>query len=128
MRPSSIPNRPAFARHPGGLRALNLTIMTCLATVMPGGSLRAQVAKFNQIDITIQTGGDDLRKSSSATATLESPKGVQLQVITLKGHNQGSFDNNSMHKIHADLKHPMTRAEIGHIVIALPGAQGDVPG
>ena len=70
MKSPSV-GRNEFDRHRGGFRAWNLTIMTGFAAVMLGGSLGAQVVRFDQIDITVQTGGDDLRKSSSATATLE---------------------------------------------------------
>jgi hypothetical protein len=48
----------------------------------------------NEIQFVIGTGGDDLRGDSSATATLKAANGATLQVITLKGQNQGDWGNN----------------------------------
>jgi hypothetical protein len=105
--------------------AWRLVIILWFTTAIPSRQTEAQVATtFNQIEFTIQTGGDDLRKSSSAIATLKNPHGDKIEEITLKGHNQGSFDNNSTHKVSGALNRPLTRKDIGEIVIELQEHNG----
>jgi microsomal dipeptidase-like Zn-dependent dipeptidase len=124
MNSTNIRKCNALALDRGGLVALYVIVMICFAAVMLRGSLGSQVFTFSQIDFTIRTGSDDLRKSSSATATLEALNGTHLQVISLKGHNQGSWDNNSTHKVSVALDRPLTAKAIGHIVISLQEHNG----
>jgi hypothetical protein len=80
---------------------------------------------FNQIQFTITTGDDNLRGDSSATATLISPGGVTLQVLTLKDqHDNNSWDNNSTHIVSLTLSPPRSAADIGQIVVALQTHNG----
>jgi microsomal dipeptidase-like Zn-dependent dipeptidase len=87
---------------------------------------RGPPGTYNQIAFVIGTGNDDLRSDSSATATLLSPNGATLQVITLKDqHNNQSWANNSTITIPAvALDTPRTAAEIGHIAITLQTHNG----
>jgi hypothetical protein len=74
---------------------------------------------FNQIQFVIETGDDDLRSDSSATATLEGPSGEQLQVITLKTQRDPGWDNNTTHTITGALNPPLRLSAIRAITITL---------
>lgn len=74
---------------------------------------------YDQIDFEIETGGDDLRGDSSAAATLLSPNGTPLQVITLKTEHEGAWGNNSKHAITSPLNPPRRPETIGHVEITL---------
>ena len=73
---------------------------------------------FNQIRFTIQTGNDDIRKDSSAIATLKTTNG-KSQVFTLKGHNKGSWGNYSTNTVTFGLNPPLDPAQITQIIITL---------
>jgi hypothetical protein len=85
--------------------------LTPLNTIVP--------PSFNQIRFVIATGDDDLRGDSSATATLQSPAGSPLQVITLKWQTDDAWDNGTTHVVTAPLTPPLTPSQIGRIVITL---------
>lgn len=51
--------------------------------------------RFNQLTFDIQTGGDNLRGDSSATASISLPEGPQT--FTLKSQSDASWDNNTDH-------------------------------
>jgi microsomal dipeptidase-like Zn-dependent dipeptidase len=74
---------------------------------------------YNQIKFVIQTGDDDLRGNSTATATLQAANGSSLQVIQLKAQNQPAWNNNSSHTVTVALNPPRPASAIAHIVIAL---------
>jgi hypothetical protein len=79
---------------------------------------------LNTIQFKIQTGGDDLRGNSSATAQLFSINGQPMQTITLKGQGGGSWPNNSLHTVQANLSPPLSANEIGAIKITLTSHNG----
>jgi microsomal dipeptidase-like Zn-dependent dipeptidase len=97
-----------LARLTGGAPSFTVTP---LPTAPPGS--------FNQIQFTIGTGDDDLRGDSSATATVQSPSGATLQVISLKAQGQAGWNNNTTHVVTAGLNPVRAPAAIGHVVIAL---------
>ena len=79
----------------------------------------APPGEFHQIQFVINTGGDDLRGDSEATATLLSPNGSQLQVLELKNQNQPGWGNNTAHTVSLGLNPARTACAIGHVAIKL---------
>ena len=102
------------------LALLGMVLVLCICSVAAQGPRTT----FNQIQFVIKTGGDDLRGNSSATATLVSPNGTTLQVLTLKEKDKGSWDNNSTHTVSLPLSPSRSAADIGRIVIALQTHNG----
>jgi microsomal dipeptidase-like Zn-dependent dipeptidase len=125
MQSNPIRRRDPLVFCSQGQAAWKLLIIFLITMAIPSRPTAAQVAtKFNQIDFTIQTGSDDLRKSSSAIATLHNLHGEKMDEVELKGHNHGSWDNNSTSKVSGALKRPLTATEIGRIVIELQEHNG----
>ena len=85
--------------------------MTPLPVAPPGS--------FNQIQFVISTGSDDLRGDSSAIATLKAANGSTLQVITLKGQNASSWNNNTTNTVTAPLSPALAPTQIAHVIITL---------
>jgi hypothetical protein len=52
-------------------------------------------------------------------ATLQSPNGSTLQVVTLKAQGQPSWDNNKTNTVLHDLNPPLSASEIAQVVITL---------
>jgi len=74
---------------------------------------------YNQIRFEIKTGSDDLRGDSTADAHVYAVNGSKIQDISLKGGNQGSWDNYSTHTVNATLKEFVTATAIGKINITM---------
>ena len=83
------------------------------------GFLPVPPGTFNQIEFIIETGGDDLRGDSSATATLQSTTGATLANLTLKAQNQAAWENNTTHTVTFPLNPPVSAPTIGHLLITL---------
>jgi subtilase family serine protease len=75
---------------------------------------------YDWVEFVIGTGGDDLRGDSSATVTLQAPGShATVASFTLKGKNQGSWDNNTTHDLTFALPHPVTEGQISDVVVTL---------
>jgi hypothetical protein len=75
-------------------------------------------ATFNQITFNIETGGDDLRGDSSATAAVFLPTGTQT--FTLKAQHDPGWGNNSSHSKSFTIAGPaQPRSAFGAITFAL---------
>jgi microsomal dipeptidase-like Zn-dependent dipeptidase len=74
---------------------------------------------FNQIQFVIDTGGDDLRGDSSATATLQAADGLALRTFTLKAQNQAGWDNKSRHTVTLPLNPPISSSAVGRVSVTL---------
>jgi hypothetical protein len=107
----------ALLSHRNSIRNLSLFAFGLLCFLIHPQSLSAQT--FNQIQFVIETGDDDLRGDSSATATLLASNNSTLQVITLKSQNQSSWNNNTSHTVTATLSPALAASAIAHIVIRL---------
>jgi hypothetical protein len=88
------------------------------------GQAQTPSTKFQSIRFIIQTGGDDIRSDSSATAELFSVNGQPLQTLTLKAQNAGGWGNNSTHTVQAALSQALSADEIGKIAITLTSHNG----
>lgn len=80
--------------------------------------------KFQSIRFIVQTGSDDIRSDSSATAELFSVNGQPLQTLSLKAHNAGGWGNNSTHTVEAALSEPLSADEIGRVAVTLTSHNG----
>jgi len=70
------------------------------------------------IQLSIGTGGDDLRGDSSATAALQGPGGASFETVTLKTQGQASWGNNSGHIVVAPFNQASQTA-LGQVAITL---------
>jgi hypothetical protein len=70
------------------------------------------------IQLSIGTGGDDLRGDSSATASLERPGGASFETVTLKTQNQSSWGNNSGHIV-VGAFNQASQTALGQVAITL---------
>ena len=83
----------------------------------------APTQTFNEITFDIDTGGDDLRGDSSATASVALPGGTQT--FTLKGQSDPSWGNNSDHvKSFKISGPPQPFTAFGNITITLTSHNG----
>jgi hypothetical protein len=80
--------------------------------------------KYSSIRFIIQTGGDDLRGDSSASAQLFSINGSPLQTLTVKNSGGGSWPNNSTHTVEDKLSQQLSGNEIGTIALTLTSHNG----
>jgi hypothetical protein len=81
------------------------------------------VETFNEITFNIETGGDDLRGDSSATAMVALPGGNQT--FTLKAQNDSGWGNNTDHvKAFTLSGTPQPLTNFGNIVITLTSHNG----
>jgi len=78
---------------------------------------------FNTIQFMIATGNDDLRKDSAATATLIMSDGNKY-VVTLKGHNQASWNQCSNQVVTASLSHIYQKDILNIIITLVQGGKG----
>ena len=108
------------------LHAFTLLCLAFAPLLFATGRAAAQNSStpFNTIQFKIQTGGDDLRGNSSATAQLFSVNGQPLQTITLKDQKAGGWPNNSWHTVQVPLSPPLAPNEIGAIKITLTSHNG----
>jgi hypothetical protein len=85
------------------------------ATFSNGQGCLAGAAQ-DQIEFIIATGGDDLRGDSEGQAKVFFTGGGSM-TVELKGSNNGSFDNNTVHVVTASL--PAGHAPIDHVDVSL---------
>jgi hypothetical protein len=97
------------------------TLTSMLLVTLVAFSTQRVIAQqtYTFIKFVIQTGNDDLRTSSSASAILQSPSGQNIQVLQLKAQNMQGWDVNTNHSIMAKLERPMKASEIGRVVIMM---------
>jgi hypothetical protein len=74
---------------------------------------------YNFFEISMTTGGDDLRGDSGATATLLGAEGAQLQNITLKANGQPGWGNNTTNDQRFQFSSPISLTALGSFVISL---------
>jgi hypothetical protein len=114
----NLKRRRSLGRRIGG-------ILASLALCIVAATSRAQApSSFDTIRFVIQTGGDDLRGDSSATADLYSVNGQHLQTVTLKAQKAGGWGNNSSHTAQAKLQQKLSENQIGRVAITLTSHNG----
>jgi hypothetical protein len=77
------------------------------------------------IKFAIQTGGDDLRGDSSASAALQKPGGASFQTVSLKAQREAGWAENSTHIVVAGFNQA-TQTALAQIAVTL-GQHGSFP-
>ncbi len=75
---------------------------------------------YNEIELLISTGGDDLRSDSEAQATLFLPgASTPFQTIELKSQSDPAWDDGSVHDLVIPLNTPLSATGLGQVVVTL---------
>jgi hypothetical protein len=82
------------------------------------GSNLSPSTPFNQVQITITTGSDDLRGDSEADVTFHFSDGSQQKQI-LKAQNAPDWENNSVHRVTLSLDPPKPLSAFSFLTITL---------